>query len=149
MDIKGLIKDARKDESLRADLKITDIVKQENLEINLDKLIQEKIDLFHSLEIDRYTAQTILEKLESYMYIDDVYKFEKGRFIRWINAKGKLMSGGICVDILFTSTGTNILCKSGNGARVFQLKFDNNHFFQLLTEEQQLMLAVNEHIQSG
>lgn len=145
MSYKDLIKSARKDEELKSNLDINNIVKETNLEIDLDKMIQNKINVLKTLNISSDESSKIMEKLECYMYIDDVYKFEKGRFIRWINPKNKLMNGAICVDILFTNMGTNILCK--NGCRIFQLKYDINHFFQLLTEEEQLVLAVNEKLQ--
>ena len=147
MDYRQILKETRKDESLKSDLNIDEIVKDMNLQIDLDTLIQEKIDVLKTLEITTKDAKEMLEKLECYRYIDDIYKFERGRFVRWINAKNKLMSGAICVDIAFTSTGTNIVCKNNNGSRIFQLKFDNNHFFQLLTEDEQMVLAVNEKIQ--
>lgn len=145
MSYKDLIKSARKDEELKANLDINTIINETNLETNLDTLIQNKIDLLKSLDISEEEGSKMMKKLECYKYIDDVYKFEKGRFIRWINPSNKLMNGAICADILFTNMGTNILCK--NGVRVFQLKYDTNHFFQLLTEEEQLVLAVNEKLQ--
>ena len=146
MSYKDLIKNVKKDEELKSNLDINSIINETNLETNLDTLIQNKIDLLKSLDILSDESANIMEKLECYMYIDDVYKFEKGRYIRWINSNNKLMNGAICVDILFTNMGTNILCK--NGVRVFQLKYDTNHFFQLLSEEEQLVLAVNEKLQS-
>ena len=145
MSYKDLIKSARKDEELKANLDINTIINETNLETNLDTLIQNKIDLFKSLDISSEEGSKMMEKLECYKYIDDVYKYEKGRFIRWINPNNKLMNGAICADILFTNMGTNILCK--NGCRIFQLKYDTNHFFQLLSEGEQLVLAVNEKLQ--
>jgi len=146
MSYKDLIKNAKKDEDLKSNLDINSIIKETNLEINLNTLIENKINLFKSLNISNEEGSKMMKKLECYMYIDDVYKFEKGRFIRWINQNNKLMNSAICVDILFTNMGTNILCKNGNC--VFQLKYDTNHFFQLLSEEEQLILAVNEKLQT-
>ena len=144
MSYKELLKSARKDEELKSNLDINSIVNKTNLETNLDTLIQNKIDLLKSLDISSEEGSKIMEKLECYIYIDNVYKFEKGRFIRWINPNNKLMNSAICLDILFTNIGTNILCK--NGVRVFQLKYDTNHFLQLLTEEEQLVIAVNSEV---
>lgn len=149
MSYREVLKQARNDESLKSDLNIDDIVKDVDLQMNLDTLIQEKIDILESLDISSSDAKEMLEKLEYYRYIDDVYKFEKGRFVRWINAKNKLMSGAICIDITFTNMGTNIVCKNNNGSRIFQLKYDNNHFFQLLTEDEQIILAMNEKLTTG
>ena len=51
MSYKDLIKSARKDEELKSNLDINNIVRETNLEIDLDKMIQNKINVLKTLNI--------------------------------------------------------------------------------------------------
>ena len=83
--------------------------------------------------------------LAEYYYVEQIYQFQKGRYIRWLRKNGelpKLTNGGIVMDVIFREKGgTYILCMT-NQRRPCQLRFDDCHFFQKLTDEEQLVLAV-------
>jgi hypothetical protein len=110
-------------------------------------------------EFSMEQKKNICNRLTEYYYVGHVYQFQKGRYIRWIRKpkegkedKGgkeggavKLTNGGVVMEILFReSGGTYILCMT-NQRRPCQLRFDDCIFFQKLTDEEQLVLAITAY----
>lgn len=89
--------------------------------------------------------------LTEYYYVEQIYQFQKGRYIRWLRKNmdvPKLTNGGVVMDVIFREKGgTYILCMT-NQRRPCQLRFDDCHFFQKLTDEEQLVLAVTAFCQT-
>ena len=86
--------------------------------------------------------------LTEYYYVEQIYQFQKGRYIRWLRKNmdiPKLTNGGVVMDVIFREKGgTYILCMT-NQRRPCQLRFDDCHFFQKLTDEEQLVLALTDY----
>jgi len=127
------------------------------------------LEIVQSLEGIRLSKDSIPEycdKLKEYRAIDKLFQLHKGKHVRWIRIPSRLLdshvgynqekiktvtfhrhelpspiltNGGIVVDIKFTNSGTQILCKNKN--RFIQYKFDDCITFQKLTEDEQLLLS--------
>ena len=90
-----------------------------------------------------------MKKLIEYRLIDEVSEIQRGRHIRWIELykpKQILNGGGMVMNIKFMDNGVHILCNNGRCFK--QIKFDNCILFQKMNQEEQLILMVNEHLQT-
>ena len=90
-----------------------------------------------------------MKKLIEYRLIDEVSEIQRGRHIRWIELykpKQILQGGGIVMTIKFLDNGVHILCN--NGRCFSQIKYDRCILFQKMSQEEQLILMVNEHVKS-
>ena len=87
-----------------------------------------------------------MEKLDGYRHVDEIHELFRGKYIRWIRKKNKILTNGAMVmDIKFLEEGIHILCR--NGANCFiQIKFDDCIFFQKLTDEEWMLLSVKSQI---
>lgn len=147
MDIKNIIKTCKKDESLKSELNIENIVHENEINGDLNTIIEDKIRLFDSVQILQSKKNSYLDKLTAYIYIDDLSKLEKGKYIRWINEKGILSNGSFLLDILFNDSGVNLMCKNAFN-KMFQIKYDKNYIFQLMSENEQMIYAVHNYVNS-
>jgi hypothetical protein len=86
-------------------------------------------------------------KLVGYRFVDEIYQLHKGKHVRWIRIEHpeKLMVGGILVDVRFTDNGVNVLCRLHTG-RFTQYRFDQCLTYQKLSDEEQMILALYEHL---
>ena len=106
-------------------------------------------------EIGIKEKENICNRLTEYYHVGQIYQFQKGRYIRWLrkpkggNDNVKLTNGGVVMEIIFREQGgTYILCMT-NQRRPCQLRFDDCLFFQKLTDEEQLVLAVSAYCHTG
>jgi hypothetical protein len=107
--------------------------------------IYEKIN---ELTLNKEKKEDICKKLIGYRYVDEINELHKGKHIRWIRLGSRepvLTNGGILVDIKFTDSGTQCLCKNSMN-RFIQYKFDECISFQKLTMDEQLILMAYEYI---
>jgi hypothetical protein len=89
-----------------------------------------------------------IKKLILYQYVDEIYKIQRGRYIRWItktNVKKTITNGSIVIDIKFLDTGTHLLCKNNRG-QMIQIKFDSCLIFQKLSPDEILILSANNYL---
>lgn len=103
-------------------------------------------DVFDSLAgID--CIESHCQKLVGYRFVDEIYQLHKGKHVRWIRSAHpeKLMVGGILVDIRFTDNGVNLLCRLHTG-RFTQYRFDQCLTYQKLSDDEQMILALYEHL---
>jgi len=100
--------------------------------------------------------QQFCHKLIGYRFVDEIYKLHKGKHVRWIRTSVQpsmsleragfpLTNGGIVVDIRFLDNGIHILCKNNVG-RFIQYRFDECLTYQKLSNDEQLILMLNEQI---
>ena len=72
-----------------------------------------------------------------------------GCYIRWIPLKNPdkiyLTTGGIIIDIEILKNGIHIKVKN-NRNRIYQLKFDECIIYQKLTNQEQIILSVLDHL---
>jgi hypothetical protein len=103
-------------------------------------------DVFDSLD-GIATRESHCQKLVGYRFVDEIYQLHKGKHVRWIRIEHpeKLMVGGILVDIRFTDNGVNLLCRLHTG-RFTQYRFDQCLTYQKLSEDEQMILALYEHL---
>lgn len=144
-DLLDIIDNIKKDPSVIKKIDIDELLKKQNIDISFfADIMKTNIEILNLIFEDENDIKKNLDKLTGYTYIEDLYLFKIGRFIRWFNNKGELKNGGILTDIVFNDNGVNLLCKN-NRNRVFQIKFDDNIFFQKMSEEEQFILSVYEY----
>jgi hypothetical protein len=92
------------------------------------------------LEINR-----LLDKLSDFRFVENVCDLHKGVQVRWIRLthdSHKLTNGGIVMDVKFTDSGVQVLCKSKNN-RFIQYKIDECLTFQKLNQEEIMILHLS------
>ena len=147
-EILEIMENLKHDPSVISKLNIEQLLQEQNMDINFfENLLKTNVDIIDGMEFDEETSAKMLEKLASYKYMDYLSDFKTGRYIRWINEKKELAYGGILMDITFKDSGTNLLCKNARN-RFFNIKYDNNVFFQRLTDEEQFILNMYEQIEN-
>jgi len=85
-------------------------------------------------------------RLQNYRYIDGINELHKGKHVRWIR-NGKLMNGGILMNIKIKEDGVLILCKNSLN-KFMNYKWDDCVSYQNLSMEEQLILMANDNIQN-
>ena len=120
------------------------------LNTNSEKIENIKISVLSELfEEDHETIANIMEKIQHFIYVDGIPELKYGSFIRWISLKNpenmKLTNGAIICDIKITQHGTSVLCKGING-RIFSIKMDDTYIFRKLTQQEQIILNVIDHL---
>lgn len=87
----------------------------------------------------------LTRKLMEYRLVENVCDLHKGVQVRWIRLSQdspKLTNGGILMDVKFTDSGTQILCKSKNH-RFIQYKMDECITFQKLNQDELMVLCLS------
>jgi hypothetical protein len=157
MNYSEILQQAREDPSLLSRIDVDELI--EGLETinpffenktldNISEMIFSVIsESFHGSGLPDQQLK-MCNALTEYYYIEQIYQFQKGRYIRWLRKNmdvPKLTNGGVVMDVIFREKGgTYILCMT-NQRRPCQLRFDDCHFFQKLTDEEQLVLAVTDY----
>ena len=142
-----------------ADKSLKSIAKEIMVELN---------EIFGLHKQSVFTQQTVIDrkrfikelynKLNAYRLINEIFEIHRGKHVRWIrrpvSINGKvatnslpafLTTGGIVMDIKFLDTGTHVLIKSPGG-RFVQFKYDDCVIFQMLSQDEQLILAAHSLI---
>ena len=144
LDIHKIFEDARKDPSLFRTLNIEELLNSSEtggyLENKSLKDISKDIyDIVQTLNVVYKEKKEICKKLANYRFVDEIYKLNRGKYIRWINPDNRLTNGGFLVDIKFLDQGMLIFCKNQKN-QFFQYKFDDCITFQKLSEEEILII---------
>jgi hypothetical protein len=87
----------------------------------------------------------LVGKLSDFRWVENVCDLHKGVQVRWIRLSQdspKLTNGGIVVDVKFTDSGVQVLCKSKNN-RFIQYKMDECLTFQKLNEDELMILHLS------
>lgn len=154
MDISKLLEEAREDPKLLASIDVEslllDSVKHDFLENHtFDTIAQNVIESLKSLVVRKLIGRALFEeysqKLIGYRHVDELHLLHKGKYVRWIRLSHplKMPVGGIVVDIKFGDEGVNVLCRLSSG-RFMQYRFDQCLTYQKLTDEEQLILLIND-----
>jgi hypothetical protein len=80
--------------------------------------------------------------INKYKYVDGIDKLKAGKYIRWINRRGKLSIARFC-NIKPTETGMNVLCVAGL-SQFITYKFNETMTFQELSDEEKIILWLND-----
>lgn len=97
---------------------------------------------------DTSSIKNIETKLKNYRFIDRIVDLTYGSYIRWISyddPTNKLKIGGYICDIIVKSTGVIILCKNRT-RRMFQINMSNCVIFQVLSDEENIVLSTLQYI---
>ena len=155
MNYSEILQQARKDTEILSKINVDELVASldtvnpyfENKTMTqISDIVSSVISELPGLTVEK--QRKMCSVLVEYHYIEQIYQFQKGRYIRWLRKNTdpvKLTNGGVVMEIIFRDKGgTYILCMT-NQRRPCQLRFDDCHFFQRLTEDEQLVLALSEH----
>ena len=160
--IQELFEPAQNDPALRNTLCVEELLEQigaENrphfAEKTLNEIMEEVLETITDLGV--YSPEFIEKNCRSlleYQHIDAIHKFQSGRLLRWLRisplepdeTKAKLKYGALCTGVKFHNNGAYIQCVSANGKRFFQLKYDDHLFYQKLSPEEQMILALNQYV---
>lgn len=88
------------------------------------------------------------KKLLNYRFIDKIDDLTCGSYIRWIkfdDPENKLKVGGYVCDIIIKPSGVIILCKNRT-RQMFQLNMSTCAIFQVLSEQENIVLSAIEYI---
>ena len=119
------------------------------MELTNAKIAKWKNDALQRLFLERSKLKSFHKKLKQYKYISGMDDLSFGHYIRWVNLKNKenfkLTNGAIVCDIKVINDQVQIICKGGN-RRIFQIKFDENMIFQKLSDQENIILSVLDHL---
>lgn len=121
---------------------------------NIVKLSSETIkgnknNIFNQLYISNQEKKKLQDKLNDYIYVDDLDDVKIGSYIRWINIKNpdniKLTNGGLLCEIKYLDDGCHLLCKN-NFNRIMQLNMEHNLIFQKMNNQEKIILNVIDYL---
>jgi hypothetical protein len=119
------------------------------MELTNAKIKKYKNDVLQKIQIKGAKLKELHKKLKNYRYVMDLQDIQFGCYIRWIPLKNPdniyLTNGGIIIDIEILKNGIHIKLKN-NRNRIFQIKFDECIVFQKLTNQEQIILSVLDHL---
>jgi len=108
-----------------------------------------KTKLFADLGLNEEQIYTLREKLQDYIYVDEIPDLKVGGFIRWIPLNNPneitLTKGGYVCDINICSKGTMIVLKS-HLHKYFQVCLDSCLIFRKLNGEEKVLLAAMNYL---
>lgn len=154
MDYNELLTSAKDDASLRSTINIDELLAAtpHMSEQTLETISDDILDAVRSIpSVSPPIVQLICEKLAGYKYIDELHQLQLGRHIRWIRMSARaalLTPGGIVVDIQFTDTGANIVCKPVYGGFT-KFPFSDALVFQKLSKDEDMVLFAKKWFSSG
>lgn len=146
MNVNDLVEQAKKDESLQSNINVDELLqKSDTPYVSIEAILKTNMNVIREHVEDEDKFEEYYSKLAGYKYVDDLYQLKMGHYIRWINKKKQLVKGGgIVVDITFTDNGVLILCKGINNNAFFKIKYNEVVVFQLMSQEEQTILALYE-----
>lgn len=162
MDINKLIKDARADKSLQHTVNIQQLLesvddKNDHLEDKtLDDISAEIYDALSEIKwIPPANLKKMCEHLLEYRLVDEIYKMHLGKVIKVLRVnpipdseeKIRVIPAGIVMNISFSEHGTQIMAKQIDG-KFYKYNFNNFIFFQKLSSDEQMILMLNEEMNS-
>jgi hypothetical protein len=142
------------DDELNMDLLNRAIENEENthiLNLTTENVAKAKISILCDMISDEDKRQDILNKLDGYVYIDEIHEVRSGTYIRWLNVEDNdnvvLEKGGIFCDVRFSDYGTVLRCKTFRN-RYYEVKMDNIILFRKLTLQERVLLCALTYLNS-
>lgn len=103
-----------------------------------------KISILQDMIDDNDILQDVLEKLQGYVYIDEIHEVRSGTYIRWLNVEDDnnitLEKGGIFCEVRFSDYGTVLRCKTFRNS-YYEVKMDNIILFRKLTPQERVLMC--------
>ena len=114
------------------------------LNLTTESVTAAKTSILQDMVNDETIRQDILEKLEGYVYIDEIHEVRSGTYIRWLNVEDddniNLAKGGIFCDVRFSDYGAVLRCKTFRN-RYYEVKMDNVILFRKLTPQERVLMS--------
>jgi hypothetical protein len=121
---------------------------------NLENMTPEKIEdiklnAIVELHLGEEESEKMCEKLNGYMYVDELPDVKYGNYIRWVSLKNpdklRLTNGGHVTSIDVCTNGTVLTCKNVIG-RFFRVKMDEAMIFKRITDQERVILAALKYL---
>jgi hypothetical protein len=142
------------DDDLNMDLLARAAENEDNahiLNLTADAVDAAKTSILQDMVSDEIARQDILEKLEGYVYIDEIHEVRSGTYIRWLNVGDDdditLAKGGIFCDVRFSDYGAVLRCKTFRN-RYYEVKMDNVILFRKLTPQERVLMCALTYLNS-
>ena len=107
-----------------------------------------KNNILQKLQLERDDLKELHRKLKDYRYIENVNDINYGSFVRWVNIKDienmSLKKGAFVCNVKVTDNNILVICKIAQYFKTF--KFDECLIFQRLSNQEQVLLDVLEHL---
>ena len=121
------------------------------LNLTEDAVAEAKISILQDMVNDNDVRQDILEKLNGYVYIDEIHEVRSGTYIRWLDVEDDdnitLARGGIFCDLRFSDYGAVLRCKTFRN-RYYEVKMDNVILFRKLTPQERVLMCALTYLNS-
>lgn len=109
-----------------------------------DKIMKVKVDIINELPINHDAKVELIEKLQGYMYVDEIHELKNGAYLRWLDMRDieniRLVSGAFFCELVFTDSNSCMRMKNISG-RHFEVKMDDVILFQKLSDQEKVILA--------
>lgn len=114
-----------------------------------EQIEKEKYNILNELSISNEHITQILDKLDEYIYVDEIPDIKYGTFIRWISLNNieniKLTNGGIVCDVDICDNGVIIKCKNFKN-KIFSLHLSKSLIFRKLSHQEKVLLSVSDYL---
>jgi hypothetical protein len=113
------------------------------------KINKIKLKILNKIGATQEQIQKILPRLEGYMYVDEIPQFQVGSYLKSIPLEKSylnLINRGFFFGTKVSENGVLVMCKYFN--RFYNLRLDNNLFFQKLSKQQMVILSAMDHLHS-
>ena len=114
------------------------------LNLTENAVTEAKISILQDMIDDNDILQDVLEKLQGYVYIDEIHEVRSGTYIRWLNVEDDnnitLEKGGIFCEVRFSDYGTVLRCKTFRNS-YYEVKMDNIILFRKLTPQERVLMC--------
>ena len=120
------------------------------MELTTRKIKMYKNNILQKLQLPRNKLKEFHKKLKEYRYCGELPDFNEGNYIRWIPLNDpdniNLTRGAIFCDVQFINKKLQIICKSFRN-KIFRIKYDEVVVFQKLSDQEQVILSVMDHLE--
>lgn len=112
------------------------------LNLTTEAVSAAKSAILQDIISDDVIREDILNKLEGYIYIDEIHEVRSGTYIRWLNMDDEitLAKGGIFCDVRFSDYGAVLRCKTFRN-RYYEVKMDSVVLFRKLTPQERILMC--------
>ena len=119
------------------------------MKLSSDKIYKDKNDIFDQLYLTHEDKKIMTNKLNDYIYVDDLDDIKIGSYLRWINIKDadniKLTNGGLLCEIKYLDDGCHLVLKN-NFNRLMQINMEQSLIFQKLNNQEKIILNVIDYL---
>lgn len=147
---------AKKDESLLNTININDLLKSAEKETNkwidnktLSSIAKENFETIKSLGESTEILEKWCRYLMEFRKVNEIYELKCGiptKIIRKKDGRNTFYYVGILLSIQFKEYGTQLSFLSLINNKHYKYNFDDNIFFQKITNEEKMLLTALEHI---